>query len=501
MIMIRNFIIKQKKILMYLNLSKNMNNIKFIHTSAVMLSSVSSNISNSSVRLTKDQYQKMVEGIEELKALSAENFDTKLTPEAVNRMRERAKEIGLNIDRKEILSRYEEIQEVLNKNFDTPREFTSLVPPYLNKLLNNTGRPEGGEGENLNLSADEQSSVTNAVEAFSKALRNCEKAGMSEDCFKQLPITDILNKLISLEKNSSLSKNEMSNNAEDIIKNIWDKRIGEITLSEIYYLGKELSTDLSLDKISIEPHLAGMLISYGLAARVFNRYVNNQPLPAHLSLDEKANIHRFRNIYRVYFLAVFVPIMIITLNRIKPSLFKVVYNPSETLQTNLSNLSSPTGPEGVGQSTAPASKGWGGSDTEKNSILGFFLSYYKKFNKWIIRLLIFIIFILFYINGGFKFISEGMIDLILKYKLEIKCLLQLFLIFPIVLSIITLYLMMTAKIKGDITISNKYPNFVHKIINQISYISKKDVLYNVYRKMIINWTLVYLFLLVIVIII
>jgi hypothetical protein len=195
-----------------INLNKNMNNIYFIHTSAVTLSSVKDNINNNSIRLTEDQHKKMVEGINELKALNAENIDKMLSPEVVDRMRKRAEEIGLNIDRKEILSRYEEVKEVLNNNLETPRDFTSLVTPYFNKL-NNTD-------ENLNLSVEDQSSVSHAVEAFSKALRNCEKEGMSEECLKQLPITDIFNKLISLDKNSSLSKSEMSEIAEDHIKNI-----------------------------------------------------------------------------------------------------------------------------------------------------------------------------------------------------------------------------------------------------------------------------------------
>ena len=62
-------------------------------------------------------------------------------------------------------------------------------------------------------------------------------------------------------------------------------------------------------------------------------------------------------------------------------------------------------------------------------------------------LLTFFNFYLFYINGGFKFLSEGLIYLVLEYKLEIKCLLQLLILFPIILSIIALYLMMDIKIK------------------------------------------------------
>ena len=94
-------------------------------------------------------------------------------------------------------------------------------------------------------------------------------------------------------------------------------------------------------------------------------------------------------------------------------------------------------------------------DPKTNIILGFISSYYKKLNKWIRRLLIFIIVILFYINGGFRFLSEEVIFLALNYKLEIKYLLQLSLILPIVLSIIALYILMDVRIKGEITISPK----------------------------------------------
>ena len=189
------------------NHNNNLDNVTGIKNSENL---VSDNINNSSVILTEYQYNKMVEGIEELKLLNGVNIDNKLSPEAIDRMRKRADEIGLNIDRNEISSSYEEIKEVLSKNLDTPRNFTSLLPPYLNKLLND---------KEDKLSVEEQFSVSEAVEAFSKALKKCEKEGISEDCLKLVSMSDILNRLIALEK-SSLSKNELSEIAENHIKNI-----------------------------------------------------------------------------------------------------------------------------------------------------------------------------------------------------------------------------------------------------------------------------------------
>ena len=134
----------------------------------------------------------------------------------------------------------------------------------------------------------------------------------------------------------------------------------------------------------------------------------------------------------------FAPLMIIGLNKVKPNLFNVVINTSES--TNIS-------PQPLENKVE--------KDPKTNIILGFISSYYKKLNKWIRRLLIFIIVILFYINGGFRFLSEEVIFLALNYKLEIKYLLQLSLILPIVLSIIALYILMDVRIKGEITISPK----------------------------------------------
>ena len=314
------------------------------------------------------------------------------------------------------------------------------------------------------------------------------REGVMSECLKKIPIceaTETLKKIIASNNGGCCareSQNEITEEVTNQIKNISiPKNIGDITLNQIYFAIKEKENSLKnlpIDKISLEPQLAAMLISYGLAARVFNRYVNNQPFKPHLSSEELAAIYRVRNLYKVYW--VFSPLMILGLNKLKPSLFKVVININPEDTTNIYD---------------------GNKGIEKNLILGFISAYYKKLNKWVRRFLIFITFNIFYISGWFKFLSEGLIYLVLKYKLQVKFLLQLFLIFPIVLSIIALFLLMEVKIKGEITVSKKYPKFVQKLISQLSLIAKKDELYEFYRKMFINWTLIYLFLLIIVIII
>jgi hypothetical protein len=100
-----------------------------------------------------------------------------------------------------------------------------------------------------------------------------------------------------------------------------------------------------------------MLISYGLVARVFNRNLN-QPLPPHLSKEGLSTVQRVINMYRVYYLGVYAPLKIVGLNVLKPGLFQVVFNSSESTY----KLVGEKGPE-------------------NKSLLGFISSYYKKLNK------------------------------------------------------------------------------------------------------------------------
>ena len=145
-------------------------------------SSVSDKISiNQDVNLKEEQFKNLLNGVEELKVLltqkkieEQETANSEISSEAIERMRQRATEIGININNTDFLESYKEVRSLLNKNLNNPTntvlhkqtiDFSSLFPNYYKELID-----KNKEGT---LSEEAMSSTSEAVKIFIKALEKC----------------------------------------------------------------------------------------------------------------------------------------------------------------------------------------------------------------------------------------------------------------------------------------------------------------------------------------
>ena len=80
--------------------------------------------------------------------------------------------------------------------------------------------------------------------------------------------------------------------------------IGSITVKEIYDV-----TAKHFDKVNLNYLNIGVnLVSWGLIARNYNKYIHSQPYPAGATAKELAVYRQVRHIGRIWFLTVVVPI-------------------------------------------------------------------------------------------------------------------------------------------------------------------------------------------------
>jgi hypothetical protein len=103
--------------------------------------------------------------------------------------------------------------------------------------------------------------------------------------------------------------------------------------------------------------------------------------------------------------------------------------------------------------------------------------------------------------GILDYIYDWISFLEINYLYEIKIILSILAIIPVLFSVIALYFLMDAKIKGGYKLSEKYPIFIFNVNSFLSRIIKKEVLYNTYKNMFISQSLIFLALFILILII
>lgn len=295
---------------------------------------------------------------------------------------------------------------------------------------------------NLNVNDAFSPTMTNIMSKFMTAISNCEKNGFSKDCLESVK----LNKVIESARLGESVESSVNRQIIESIKLKYDEmknKLSNVTLGEIYELFEK--------RVKIYPNYMELgfgLVSYALLLKSFNKFVDGRPIPKGLPAQDKIVIQHVRQFSRIWFAGLVAPLMIIGFHEIrkKRSMFNVEIKTSD-----------------------PASEG---GDRLNNNIFGALLLLHKKINTQTKIILILLLIIIFLLLKQFN-----LIPLIISIFLSnIKIIISISMIIPIMINIIILLLLRTLDKNGNDSVlinslSRLFPNFLNIVQSSKSFIN------------------------------
>lgn len=449
---------------------------------------------------SEEDYQKLMDRIEELKKgdsdkklLEEKKDEIILSEEETQKIKDGIEEFKKNFKLEATNSDVEEVESLL----DRYRDHTSISSDYAEafpKLVSNLSEDVNSK------SADEEQEkniIFKIVKSIHDKLEQCSKSGnIDENCVKNANLSEIINKVISESKinpQESESDPKIDKIGEVVSgtleKEGWIKKIGDITLNDIYQKSKNLDSLLQLKLTPNYINYALNLVSYGILLRSYNKFVHNRPIPSNLSVEEYRLIKTTRTVTRFWFAGLVAPILLVSLNKFRErsELLKIEIKPVNDNDNDNQNTSL------------------------NNSLFLLFLKKLKNNNNsgsfnliWIFSIItvlfILLIIMLWYLDifNVFNFISE-----LKKYKIIImdylKIVTLIIIIIPIIINSIMLYLLTrnnnyyTKILEQDKFLSAFGVNFINSLRNIIN----KNELKNYYISSCRSELLIYLFIIII----
>lgn len=292
--------------------------------------------------------------------------------------------------------------------------------------------------------------------------------GYNKDCLKELKLSGIVDKVLPNDSYDSLKKK-----VGDVIlaeyETILDKigalaepeREPQTTLLEVYNKFKDINEKLVTTIGLNYRELGNNLISYGILIITFNQLVLYRPIPKSVVGEELKIIQSTRTFSKFWFAGLIAPLMLFSLHQIRENL--------SFLNVNLPNVNI---------------ENYDYSTKEINLGLFFLLKQVKtKVNVSVIIFTLLILILMFWMFDGMRmmyYIKELKNDI---YSSYLNYLLLLFILVPIFINGIILYLLGKLEKKGEISIpKNKLlPGIFNRFINYLMKISKNKELLSYYK--------------------
>jgi len=120
-------------------------------------------------------------------------------------------------------------------------------------------------------------SVFEVVKQVQKILDDCVASGSNKDCFQQIKLSGIVEKVLSNDSSDTLKKK-----VGDVILAEYEtmiEKIGQTTLLEVYNKFKDINEKLVTTIGPNYKEIGYNLIGYGILIRTFNKLVLDRPIP------------------------------------------------------------------------------------------------------------------------------------------------------------------------------------------------------------------------------
>ena len=209
----------------------------------------------------------------------------------------------------ELSKEHHSVSDYLNQNNVELSSFEEAIPNYA-----------------LKTDLVDDVSVFEVVKQVQKILDDCVASGYNKDCFKQIKLSGIVEKVLSNGSSDTLKKK-----VGDVILAEYDKiieKIGQTTLLEVYNKFKDINEKLVTTINPNYKEIGYSLIGYGILIRTFNKIVLDRPIPKSVIGEELKIIQSTRTFSKFLFAGLIAPLMLFSFHHIreKNSLFNINVN-------------------------------------------------------------------------------------------------------------------------------------------------------------------------------
>lgn len=160
----------------------------------------------------------------------------------------------------EFSKEHQSVRDYLNQNNVELSSFEEAFPNYAEKTK-----------------LVEDVSVFEVVKQVQKILDDCVASGYNKDCFQQIKLSGIVEKVLSNDSSDTLKKK-----VGDVILAEYEtmiEKIGQTTLLEVYNKFKDINENLVTTIGPNYKEIGYNLIGYGILIRTFNKLVLDRPIP------------------------------------------------------------------------------------------------------------------------------------------------------------------------------------------------------------------------------
>jgi len=299
--------------------------------------------------------------------------------------------------------------------------------------------------------------MSQVLKTLADTLENCKKAGIEKDCLRQIQVSEIVQKGLTVIKNNPAN---LDKDIGDLVKkevlSVIDV-VGNITLRDLYDKYKTLNATLDIKYINI----GWQLLSYGVLLRAYNKHIHSRPYDKHLTSEELVLARQIRHFTRFWVAGLIIPVLLVG---VKGFIKNTNYI---TININTENILDLRTNNNIDENRDIE------NNTTKNGIFSFLATMWKKAS---LRVLI----ILWIILTWFCF--EGFSEnVFLLYKhliyyssyFNIEYVLYILIIIPIVLNLIAIILLTFIEKNGGMAIPKYIPSFLKVILTYCVKIGTK----------------------------
>lgn len=222
------------------------------------------------------------------------NDDIRLTPENEAILRKDLDKLSKIIevsDIHEVEESMSRLDKYVQEHPDDMLTYDEAFPKLAAKITTGSDFNQGITNS-INNSAD--SAIFKILNSISTELKKCSG---NSDCLKNLKLTELIQKVISMnsenktEEIGKIVQNELE--SQGILK-----KIGDITLNDIYQKYKNLDEKLLIHINPNYKEIGFSMVSYGLLINRYNKYVHNRPIPTNLTSEDLRVVKTTRTIAR-----------------------------------------------------------------------------------------------------------------------------------------------------------------------------------------------------------